>query len=201
MRVSSGPSKICQRICRRPSTECSRSWSGQQLPIQLCKKVFELVAAAQRPLAMEELRHAVSVVPGDATWDMRKLINDVQRVVDCCGSFILVDEEYLTIHFIHHSIKQYLLSDFKDTSVRRYHVDSIEADLRLGEICVTYLSLDVPDMQLEAVRTDPQTQSKQGPQIQPKSIASAILDTALPQSMLCKKNCLETTEVHGRFCS
>ena len=147
----------------------------------LCKKVFELVTAAQRPLTLGELRYAVSIVPGDTIWDTSKLINDVQKVVKCCGSFLIVDEEYITVHFIHHSVKQYLLSSLTDLKENQYHVDPIGADLLLGEICVTCLSTD---SQLIAIRNVPQ--------IQPKSV-SAVLNKAsptvngtLPQSILSR---------------
>ena len=155
----------------------------------LCKKVFELVTAAQRPLSLEELRHAVSVVPGNTTWDTRQLINNVQRVVDCCGSFLIIDEEYSTVQFIHHSVKQYLLSSVADPILKHYHVDLMVADLNLGEICVTYLSLDVPGMQLSASRKDVQ--------IKPQSISSAVVNTTLPQSSLSKKIALRLLRSEG----
>jgi hypothetical protein len=95
---------------------------------RLRKMIFELVAAAQRPLTMEELSHAISVVPGDTTWNVKKLVNDMHKTLDCCGSLLVVDEEHLTVHFTHHSVKQHLLSDFIDLNVRRYRVRLPEAD-------------------------------------------------------------------------
>ena len=155
----------------------------------LRKKVFEVAIAAQRPLTLEELRHAVSIVPGDTTWDTRKLINDAQRLVDYCGSFLLVDEEYLTVHFIHHSVKKYLLSNSLDPIIQQYHVDPVEADLKLGDICVTYLNLDVPGMQLAATRN--------GPKIQPKGISAAILNATLPDSRLTSRIALKLLKSKG----
>lgn len=50
-------------------------------------------------------------------------------------------EESDTVHFSHHSIEKYLLTpgsaDFKD-----FHLDADKCDQSMGELCVTYISLD-----------------------------------------------------------
>jgi ankyrin repeat domain-containing protein 50 len=72
---------------------------------RLCKRIFELVAAAQRPLTSEELRDAISVVPGETAWNVQKLVNDMRNTLDGCGSLLVVDEEHSTVHFAHHSVR------------------------------------------------------------------------------------------------
>ena len=121
---------------------------------RFCRKIFDLVAAAQRPLTLEELREAVSVKPGETTWDTSKLVNDMLRVLsDSCGSLVAVDEEHLTVHFAHHSVKQHLLSEPIESDIRKYHINMDEADLYLGDIIVTYLNFGIFDRELTKTNT------------------------------------------------
>ena len=121
--------------------------SGSTDPL-VGKKIFEIVAAARRPLNLEELREAISIEPGNTTWNMSKLVNDVMRSLECCGSLIVIDEELSTVHFAHASIKQYLETSPNKLDIREYHMVPETADLGLGEILVTYLNLDVLQGQL-----------------------------------------------------
>lgn len=114
----------------------------------LGRKIFEIVAAAQRPLTVNELEEAISITPGDTEWNQSKLVNNILKSLESCGSFIVVDEELSTVHFAHSSIKRHLLSKATKLDIRDYHIDSSRADINLGSIVVTYLSLDVLDHQL-----------------------------------------------------
>ena len=114
----------------------------------LGRKIFEIVAAAQRPLTLDELGEAISITPGDTAWNKSKLVNDVLKSLESCGSFIVIDEELSTVHFAHSSVKRHLLSKPTDLDVKNYHIDLSQADLNLGKIAVTYLSLDIFSNQL-----------------------------------------------------
>ena len=103
------------------------------------KKVCEIVAAARRPLSLEELREAISIEPGNTTWNASRLVNDVMKFLNCCGSLIVIDEEFSTVHFAHSSVKQYL----EDRITIHYHIVPKVANSVLGEIVITYLNLDV----------------------------------------------------------
>ena len=114
-----------------------------------CKRIFDLLAAAQRPLTLEELREAVSIEPCETKWDASKRVNEMLKLLlDSCGSLVAVDEEHLTVHFAHHSVKQHLLSKPTDLDIKSYHVNIKDADIYLGDITVTYLNLGVLDRQL-----------------------------------------------------
>jgi hypothetical protein len=156
---------------------------------RLRKMIFEIVAAAQRPLTLGDLSDAISVVPGETTWNVKKLVNDMHKSLDCCGSLLVVDEEQLTVHFAHHSVKQHLLSNSTDPNVKQYHVRSSEADLSLGEICVTYLNFEVFNMQLTQTRTIPQSQSI--------NLPAAILSGTLPRSQIANKLALRLLKARG----
>ena len=139
----------------------------------LGQKIFEIVAAAQRPLTLDELGEAISIRPGDTSWDGSNLVNDVLRSLESCGSFIVVDEELSTVHFAHSSIKQHLLSEPTDLDVRAYHIDILQADTNLGKIAVTYLNLDVLDNQL--------TKTSQPPHKYATNVPSFVVRSALPK--------------------
>jgi ankyrin repeat protein len=156
---------------------------------RLRRVIFEVVAAAQRPLTLEELNDAISVVPGETAWNVKKLVNDMHKMLDYCGSLLVVDEEYLTVHFAHHSVKQHLLSNPTDPNVEQYRVRSLEADLTLGEICVTYLNFEVFNTQLTKTKAIPQSQSI--------NLPSAILSGTLPRSKTANKIALRLLKARG----
>jgi len=104
-------------------------------------RIFKLVVAALRPLSVEELRGALSVAPGDATWNPALLLNDIYSALACCGSLITINEEALTIKLIHHSVKQFLLGGSVSFPSGLFTADS--ANQAMGEIIVTYLNYGV----------------------------------------------------------
>lgn len=112
------------------------------------KRVFEIVSAARRPLNIDELREAISIEPGNTTWDASKLVNDVTKSLDACGSLIIIDEELSTVHFAHSSVKQYLETSHEEEDIPEYYTIPETANLRLGKIVLTYLNLDVLQGQL-----------------------------------------------------
>ncbi|KAK5188794.1 hypothetical protein LTR99_007256 [Exophiala xenobiotica] len=149
---------------------------GSDISQDLYRKVFEVVAASQRPLTLQELQEAASVVPGETVWDLKKLVNDIQKTVNSCGGLLRLDEEHLTVHFAHHSVKQYLLTSVSKTSASGYHVDAPIADKSLGEICVTYLHFDYLEAQLAQVNASSFLQAS--------TLPSAIVRRVLPPSII-----------------
>ncbi|KAH7124731.1 hypothetical protein EDB81DRAFT_911957, partial [Dactylonectria macrodidyma] len=112
-------------------------------------RIFQLVTVAHRPLTTEELREALSVVPGNAVWSPTRLLNDVYSALACCGSPIAVDEEESTVRLVHHSVKQFLLSGFRHSTGAVFTVDSANRTMR--EVIITYLNYDVFNTQLSTI--------------------------------------------------
>ncbi|KFY38347.1 hypothetical protein V494_04397 [Pseudogymnoascus sp. VKM F-4513 (FW-928)] len=110
------------------------------------RRTLELVTAAHRPLTAEELRDALSVLPGDAVWNWSKRLNDVNSILTCCGSLLTIDEEERTIRLVHHSVKQFVLSGFKDSTNIPITLDG--ANRTMANIIVTYLNYGVFETQL-----------------------------------------------------
>jgi hypothetical protein len=136
--------------------------------------LFRIVAAARRPLTLEELRETVSVEQGETAWDPDQLVNNIQKLINCCGSLLVVDEEDFTVRFIHQSVRQFLCSQLVDESVKEYEMNLASADLDLGMICVTYLNSERHVLQLV----------KQKPQL---IASSATVRKAVPSSNLAGK--------------
>ncbi|KAB5525721.1 NACHT domain protein [Coniochaeta sp. 2T2.1] len=125
------------RILKRANIhETGRSYQTQ---------TFELVIAAHRPLTTDELREALSVIPGDDTWDPAQQLNNVYGALASCGSLIMVDEENLTVRLIHHSVKQFLFTTRRPTQDQSYFAD---AKRRMCATVLTYLNYGVFDTQL-----------------------------------------------------
>jgi hypothetical protein len=119
--------------------ECLRGSREYAQFAKFSAKLFRIVAAARRPLTLDELREAVSVEPGETAWNPDQLVNDTQKLVKCCGSLLVIDEENFTVRFIHGSVQQFLCSQLVNEGVNEYQMNLASADLDLGEICVTYL--------------------------------------------------------------
>ncbi|KAL9074784.1 MAG: hypothetical protein Q9157_004274 [Trypethelium eluteriae] len=120
------------------------------------KRILELIIAAHRPLTTEELREALSVVPGDTVWRPERLLNDVMPVLACCGSLIIVDEEEQTVRLGHHSIQQFLFSGIEqmvgfDCSIEYANstmVNTIATYLNYGVFGTQLTRHFIPQMQL-----------------------------------------------------
>lgn len=111
------------------------------------KTVFQLVAAARRPLALAELRISLHIKPGIPDWSLLDLPQDARAIITLCGGGLLeIDEETDTVHFIHHSVYQYLTGGHPGTS--DYQFSLAAADIALGMRCVTYLAYSIFDTAL-----------------------------------------------------
>ncbi|KAL4725862.1 hypothetical protein ACLX1H_006536 [Fusarium chlamydosporum] len=75
-------------------------------------RIFEIVAAAERPLTKNELRSALNINPGVTLWDPSTLALDPDAMVYCYSAGLLqIDEEDDTVRFMHHSVLRHLLRD------------------------------------------------------------------------------------------
>lgn len=159
--------------------------SGSTDPL-LGKKIFEIVSAARRPLGLEELREAISIEPGNTTWNASKLVNDMEKSLGCCGSLVVIDEELSTVHFAHSSVKQHLETFPDEVDVSEYHIVPETANLVLGEIVVTYLNLDVLQQQLTNYSKASELLSTQDTSrlIRTSLVLPAITSTTLARKLL-----------------
>ena len=136
--------------------------------------ILNLVIAAKRPLTTEELREALSVVPNNTNWEPTKLLNDITSALSCCGSLLVIDEEDLSVRFVHHSVKQFLLHRYTEKGVNRAFTEE-GAKRKFTKVILTYLNYNIFDTQL----TIPQSS-----QVRNRSPIPQILDMTLGSSSL-----------------
>ncbi|OCK75162.1 hypothetical protein K432DRAFT_467098, partial [Lepidopterella palustris CBS 459.81] len=158
---------------------------GSGKPYQ--RLIFELITTAYRPLTMKELREALSVVPGDAVWNPERLLNDVYSTLSCCGCLLTVDEEELTVRLVHHSVKQFLLNGFADSTNTSFTWSS--AQRKMADIIVTYLSYGVFETQLS---------TQVAPQIRAGLMPSRIIYSTLDSSSTIRNLALKLLESRKR---
>jgi hypothetical protein len=115
---------------------------------KIAEKILRWVAAAKRYLTLEELREAIAVEPCQRSRNPETTINVTNQLVPCCRNLIQLDEELRTVYFAHHTVKGLLLAESKDQSWANFHFQLPQANLEVGEICVTYLNSEELRMQL-----------------------------------------------------
>lgn len=115
-------------------------------------RIFSLVAAAVSPLSGDQLKVALTVEPGNATWEFGKLPQDSQQLVDCCGGSLLeMDEEDGKVRYIHHSVPLHL-SNSRPTHNSLGLSWLEEAEQAMGLVCTTYLSYGIFDTRVAATQ-------------------------------------------------
>ncbi|RMZ68741.1 hypothetical protein GMOD_00002567 [Pyrenophora seminiperda CCB06] len=145
--------------------------SGSSDPT-LQAKALQLVLAAYRPLTTDELREALSVTPGDATWDSSRILHDVYSALACCGCLLVVDEEELTVRVVHHSFKKYVIDGIN--GVKHISFSFEEAQRSLADIVVTYLGYGVFGTELSKVKVHPMMAQSAPSKIVQATIGSSI---------------------------
>ncbi|KAI1421745.1 hypothetical protein F5Y12DRAFT_687267 [Xylaria sp. FL1777] len=106
-----------------------------QLPDQrdLALEALLWITYAKRPLTTIELRHALGVELNETEFYEDNLSDLDDIVSNCCG-LVTVDEESDIIRLVHYTTQEY----FSRTGTSWFP----GADLRIAQICVTYLSFD-----------------------------------------------------------
>ncbi|RYC64355.1 hypothetical protein CHU98_g1879 [Xylaria longipes] len=111
---------------------------------ELARRTFPWIAAAARPLSLEEVREAIAIEIGQQYTKAERLCNHVNSIISSCENLLHIDEEDGSVQFAHHSIKQFLVEQpvphqqLTDHDLRVFHIDLEEADHFIGEICITY---------------------------------------------------------------
>ncbi|KAJ6008350.1 NACHT nucleoside triphosphatase [Penicillium herquei] len=130
-------SETFSRILKRSQKRTGRPY--QEL-------ILEFLLVAQRQLTTEELREALSIVPGSTDWHPSRLLNDVYSTLAQCGGLVIVNEEELTISLVHHSFKQYLVGNSQDST--RVTIDVEAAHRKMAELTITFLNYPAFENQL-----------------------------------------------------
>ncbi|ERF70990.1 hypothetical protein EPUS_03269 [Endocarpon pusillum Z07020] len=91
------------------------------------------ISHAKRVLTVTELQHVLAVRLHDSDLDRENFIHP-QAVIDCCFGLVEIDQESLSIRFVHYSLEEYLRS--------HDHGLFKNGDEEVTKVCLKYLSLD-----------------------------------------------------------
>lgn len=132
--------------------------------------------AAIQPLTLAQIREALSIEINQRTLHPDDLISGIDRLPAWCESLVYVEETDNTVHFSHHSIREYLLTPGSG-EFSNLHIESVSCDQLAGEACITYLNLD--KFQTALV----QKQSKNGLKLDVGEIAGQTVQVAVKGSL------------------
>ncbi|KAI7773232.1 hypothetical protein LA080_011497 [Diaporthe eres] len=136
--------------------------------------IMKIIMAAQSPLTLDELRVALTVVPGDPVWYAAKTPADAIQLIALCGGNLLeLDEEDGKVRFIHYSVLSHLHQTTENPRTALYHSSPEEADILVGAICVTFLNMRIFDTDVAA------TNKITGEQFAEKAIGAASHQNSL----------------------
>jgi len=101
-------------------------------------RVLMWLHLATRPLRLKELQHALAVVleegkPGNLDLDRDKIPTQ-KRLLDCCFGLVIVDEETMTVRFVHYTLEEYFKRDNHSITYFPDHHGLA------AKICLTYLN-------------------------------------------------------------
>jgi ankyrin repeat protein len=109
---------------------------------EIVNKIFRWVAAAKRPLLLDELREAIAIQLGDKFLERDRLVNNIGGLISWCGNLVTLDDEDLLVQFVHYTVKEFLLSEDYATATGPFHFRLADIDHAAGEACVTYLGFN-----------------------------------------------------------
>lgn len=135
----------------------------------IVKKLFEWIAAAERPLNLFELREAIAIYPGQPYSMPNRQVNDKEAIIPWCRSLVSIDEDGQIVQFAHHTIKSFLTS-FSVAQSGEFRIDLDKTHDSIGEICCTYLAFN--DFKRELIHLD-NTEFN----LAPKTLVSNTLST------------------------
>ena len=133
--------EILPRDIRKIYTHAlERSLQHDAERMEIIRKIFLWIIYAKRPLYLHELDEAISVVAGQQSWKEPSIRFTSSTLSKRCGNLIICDEFDGTVSLAHHSVRSFLESSDEILGLVDRNFQSSEANLYLGETCITYLN-------------------------------------------------------------
>ena len=98
---------------------------------ELGMRVLMWLHFACRPLKLMELQHALAVKRSHTEFDAGNIPSQ-KVLLDCCLGLVIVDEETLTVRFVHFTLEEYFRDNFRTQFPNGYS--------SIAETCLTYLN-------------------------------------------------------------
>ncbi|PMD64205.1 uncharacterized protein K444DRAFT_506864, partial [Hyaloscypha bicolor E] len=116
-----------------------------KLQLNLARKLLAFTIISCRTLEVNELQYALALDSGSCTFREHLLLHPGQRILDVCGDFINIKDDF--VQFIHFSIQEFLTrpedewQHSDDRDIICFRVDLEPTHRSLGSACVDYLSV------------------------------------------------------------
>ncbi|RPB04836.1 ankyrin [Choiromyces venosus 120613-1] len=88
------------------------------------------ICHSERPLHMDELRHALAIEIGDSEFKVNNVCS-IGTLLSCCQGLVIVDRKSSTLQLVHFTLHKYLC-----THLRHF----VGAHSAMAETCLTYLN-------------------------------------------------------------
>lgn len=117
----------CQSITRIRDNSAQR---------ERAMKVLSWVLRARRPVKLDEIIHAVAVLPDrSSATSYLDFVPPLEDLVDSCEGLVLINHESETVTFAHPTINEYV----EKTS---HILSDIDPEITITQACLTYLSFE-----------------------------------------------------------
>lgn len=138
--------------------------------IEIAQRTFKWVAAAKRPLLMDEVKEAVAVRAEDKHLDQDRVPTNDSKILHACANLLILDEDR-TVRLAHHTVKEYLLSLSNDSPLLSFQFNTDRDDLMVGRACLTYLLFS--DFERQVVKVQP------GPAVEVDKLGATVMQNVV----------------------
>ena len=104
------------------------------------KRAFQWAIYSERPLAIDELEEALSLLPNQKAWQSPSSKLDISRLAKLCVNLVNYDEANRTVSLAHHTVGSFLLGCADRQEVTSFAIEEITTEQYLADMCLTYLS-------------------------------------------------------------
>jgi ankyrin repeat protein len=105
--------------------------------MRLCRRVFQMLLFAHRPLTLPELAVAISIEPESKNLDTSTILNDPQSVLALGGPLVVYQPETNLVQFSHHTVREYLVSLGADAGA--FHFIQADSHAEITRTCLCYI--------------------------------------------------------------
>ena len=103
---------------------------------ELAVKLISFVFYAKRPLATDELLHALAVEEGDTELD-KTALSEIEILLSISAGLVTLNKKSKTIELVHFTLQEYL---------EKFHSRLLPgAEAEMAKVCLNYLSFDIFD--------------------------------------------------------
>ncbi|VUC23261.1 unnamed protein product [Clonostachys rosea] len=120
--------------------------------VTFVQRIFQWICVVKRRLTIYELSEAVSVDVGQTSSHTSKMLNESTNLAVWSENLLHVNEENTAVYFAHHSIYDFITSQYSRDDTAAFSVNIEAAEHYVGEICMTYLHLNDFQTTLSSLR-------------------------------------------------